>query len=64
MLFYWDVLIADRRCPFIKVALPRQNYYKLKRLHELPEYVRKYAGYPFELIANHLRRMGRPVPGE
>lgn len=52
---FWDVLIAEYRCPFIKRNLLRENPARIPGLIEWPELIATHTGYPAALISEHLK---------
>ncbi len=54
--YFWDVLIADFRCPFIKRDLLQWNPDKVD-LSYWPKLLTQYTSYDSDLILSHLRRV-------
>jgi len=55
--FYWEYLIRDFRCPYLKVELLRDNPCRVPNVHFYRDFIPD--SYPHELIREHLRRYGR-----
>jgi len=55
--FYWDYLIRDHQCPYLKVELLRDNPAKVLNVAFYRDVVP--APYPHDLIREHLRRIVR-----
>ena len=52
---FWDVLIAEFRCPFIKRNLLRENPARIPGLIEWPEFIGAHTRYPPMLIEEHVK---------
>ncbi len=59
----WELLLADYRCPFIKVGLLRDNPENLTDLHRWQSVLTETSDYDPGLIRRHLGRMSRNWPG-
>lgn len=57
-LYFWDILIAELRCPFLKTDLPRRNRYGSTKMAKLAEFLEQWTKYDVSLIENNLRRLG------
>jgi lipopolysaccharide biosynthesis protein len=57
-LYFWDVLIEDFRCPFIKTDLPRRNRYNSNKIGTLSTELRKWTEYNPTLIEANLEHLG------
>jgi lipopolysaccharide biosynthesis protein len=57
-LYFWDVLIEDFRCPFLKTDLPRRNRYCSQKIRDLSAELRKWTTYSPVLIEKNLERLG------
>jgi len=55
--FYWDYLIRDYRCPYLKVELLRTNPSRILNTGFYRDVIPAF--YPHDLISEHLRRIGR-----
>ena len=55
--YFWDILIEDLGCPFMKIEPFRTNPHGLARLWRWEELIRQVSSYPTELILQHLRRI-------
>lgn len=55
--FYWDYLIRDFKCPYLKVELLRDNPMRIPNVAFYRELLN--GTYPADLISNHLRKNGR-----
>jgi lipopolysaccharide biosynthesis protein len=56
MQFFWDVLISDYACPFIKRDLLTSNPNNVPGTARWPEVIAAHSGYDTSLIARHLKR--------
>ena len=54
---YWDYLIRDFRCPYLKVELLRDNPLRIPNVAFYRDLLTDI--YPDDLISNHLRQYGR-----
>jgi lipopolysaccharide biosynthesis protein len=54
--FYWDVLITDYACPFIKRDLLTSNPNGVPGTSRWPQVIAAHSGYDVSLIARHLKR--------
>lgn len=52
---FWDILIVEFRCPFIKRNLLRENPTRIPGLFEWPELITSHTRYPVALIQEHLK---------
>ncbi len=55
--WFWDSLIEQAGCPFLKVDLLRDNFLNLPSVPRWPEVVGRVRPELVELIANHLKRV-------
>jgi hypothetical protein len=55
--FFWDFLIQDHQCPYLKVELLRDNPMGVSNVNFYRDYLP--SGYPKELIEQHVRNHGR-----
>ena len=55
--FYWDYLISEYQCPYLKVELLRDNPARMLTTAFYRDVLP--ASYPYELIREHLRRVSR-----
>jgi lipopolysaccharide biosynthesis protein len=56
MQFFWDVLITDYACPFIKRDLLTSNPNDVPGTSQWPEVIAAHSGYDVSMIARHLKR--------
>jgi lipopolysaccharide biosynthesis protein len=63
MLAFWDELIANRRCPFIKRELLMYNPLRLPNVGRWEEVIRRVSPYDIDLIQDHMRDLRGPVRG-
>lgn len=54
--FFWDVLISDYGCPFIKRDLLTSNPNDIPGTARWPQVITARSGYDVAMIANHLQR--------
>ena len=52
---FWDVLIVEFACPFIKRNLLRQNPARIPGLLEWPALLQKHSDYDIDVIHRHLK---------
>ncbi|MCS7084307.1 MAG: rhamnan synthesis F family protein, partial [Aquificaceae bacterium] len=52
--FFWDILIEDMQCPFLKIELIRDNPSKIQNLSKFYKVISEKTNYPPELITSHL----------
>ncbi len=57
-IYFWDGLIEHLRFPFLKAVLPRYNTPRHDAMADLPGFIERHTGYPFELIASNVERLG------
>jgi lipopolysaccharide biosynthesis protein len=57
-LYFWDVLIEDFRCPFLKTDLPRRNRYSSQKIRDLSAELSKWTSYSPVLIEKNVERLG------
>lgn len=55
-LYFWKTLVQEYNCPFIKVALLRDNPEKVDDLSEWPEVLSQSSSYDLDMIRRHLAR--------
>ncbi len=60
MHHYWDRLITEARCPFLKVELLRDNPFELPDLDRFREILPAVSEYDIDLIETRLKRAGAP----
>jgi lipopolysaccharide biosynthesis protein len=56
MQFFWDVLITDYACPFIKRDLLTSNPNDVPGTSQWPQVIAAHSGYDVAMIARHLNR--------
>ncbi|WP_441228932.1 rhamnan synthesis F family protein [Tardiphaga sp. 20_F10_N6_6] len=56
MHFYWDVLISDYKCPFIKRELLKANPAGISTVSKWPDVITSNSSYDVSLIERHLKR--------
>lgn len=56
-VFYWDTLIKEYGCPFLKTEVPRLNRAQSKKILELESFLKDYTSYDSALIFSHLKRI-------
>ncbi|MEN3034566.1 MAG: rhamnan synthesis F family protein [Aquificaceae bacterium] len=52
--FFWDILIEDMQCPFLKIELIRDNPSKIQNISKFYNVISEKTQYPPELITSHL----------
>ena len=57
--YFWDVLLANREYPFIKIELIRDNPSKIPGLEFLRSYIKEKKPHIAEIIDEHLQRTAR-----
>lgn len=60
MHFYWDRLIAQQRCPFVKRELVRDNPAQIPSARRWKHVLDRYTGYDSALIVEYLQARPRP----
>lgn len=55
--FFWDVLIKDFRCPFLKIELLRDNPSQIANLYTWRDLVREVSDYDVRMIDEHLQQV-------
>ena len=55
---YWDKLITEARCPFVKIELLRDNPFEIPDVDRFREVVSAASGYELDLIEAYLDRTG------
>jgi lipopolysaccharide biosynthesis protein len=58
MHHYWDRLIAEARCPFLKIELLRDNPFGIPTVDRFREVVSAASGYDLDLIEAYLEGAG------
>jgi lipopolysaccharide biosynthesis protein len=55
---FWDILIAEFACPFLKRNLLRENPARIRGLVDWPVFISEHTKYPVSIIHDHLRVSG------
>lgn len=63
MQFFWDVLITDYACPFIKRDLLSSNPKDVPGTPRWPQVIAAYSDYDVAMIRHHLKRRRLRKPG-
>jgi lipopolysaccharide biosynthesis protein len=63
MHHYWDKLITEARCPFLKIELLRDNPFEVPNVGRYREVLATVSGYDLDLIEAHLKRAPGSRPG-
>ena len=56
-LLFWDILLEDFQCPFLKVNLIRNNPAKLQNVNRWRDIISDRSNYDCDLIGRHLARI-------
>lgn len=56
MQYFWDILITDYQCPFIKRDLLTSNPTKIAGTSRWPEVIAAHSSYDITMITRHLKR--------
>lgn len=59
MHYFWETLITDYRCPFIKRELMKSNPASVPFAWRWPEVIERTSGYDISLIRRHLQSLDR-----